>query len=147
MPTDDDAPADDPSGSEPVGEHVRIYRRGRVWYANYQAGRKQHRVSLKTTSKKRARLKASKIDTELATGKWKPAAETATVEAAIAAYREKLRADDLAPKTLAKYEMLLRRIAALAADRRARDLSHLDLAFVDAYRTGRAKAGAKPKTV
>jgi site-specific recombinase XerD len=146
MTSDDDRPAD-PNGSEPVGEHVRIYRRGRVWYANYQAGRKQHRVSLKTTNKKAALRKALRIDTELATGQWKPATETATVEVAIAAYLEKLRADDLAPKTLGKYEMLLKRIGAMAVARNARDVSHLDLGFVDAYRIMRTKAGANQKTI
>jgi integrase len=145
--TSDDANPAGPEGSELVGEHVRIFRRRKVWYANYQAGRKQHRVSLKTMNKKAAQRKALRIDTELATGRWKPAAETATVAAAIAGYQEKLRADDLAPKTLSKYEMLLKRIAALAADRQARDLSHLDLGFMDAYRAMRAKAGAEPKTI
>jgi integrase len=146
MPTDDETPAG-PEKSEQVGEYVRIYWRGKVWYANYLAGRKQHRVSLKTTNKKRAEAKARRIDTDLATGKWKPATEPASVEAAIAAYTEKLRADDLAAKTMSKYAMLLKRIAALAADREARNVSHLDLAFVDAYRAMRAKAGAQPKTV
>ena len=145
MASNDPLPA--PDGSEHVGEFVRIFRRGKVWYANYQAGRKQHRVSLKTTNKKVAQRKALRIDTELATGQWKPATETATVEVAIAAYLEKLRADDLAAKTLGKYEMLLKRIGALAVDRNARDVSHLDLGFVDAYRAMRAKAGAKQKTI
>jgi hypothetical protein len=40
--------------SEPVGELVRIYRRDGIWYANFQAARRQHRVSLKTRSKKEA---------------------------------------------------------------------------------------------
>jgi hypothetical protein len=147
MPTDDEDRPADPNGSEPVGEYVRIYRRADVWYANYQAGRKQHRVPLKTTNKKRAEAKARRIDTDLAAGRWKPATEAASVEAAIAAYKEKVRADDLAPKTMAEYEMLLKRLAALAAGRAARDLSRLDRAFVDADRAARAKAGAKPETV
>jgi hypothetical protein len=39
MTTDNDQPVG-PAGSDPVGEHVRIFLRGRTWYANYQAGRK-----------------------------------------------------------------------------------------------------------
>jgi hypothetical protein len=78
MTTENDRPAD-PNGSEPVGEHVRIYQRGRVWYANYQAGGRQHRISLKTTNKKRARAMAEKIDNDLAQGRWRPQAETWTV--------------------------------------------------------------------
>lgn len=43
---------DGASGPELIGERVRIFRRGRVWYANFQAGGRQHRPSLQTTSKK-----------------------------------------------------------------------------------------------
>jgi site-specific recombinase XerD len=146
MTSDDDQPVG-PAGSEPVGEHVRIFLRGRTWYANYQAGRKQHRVSLKTVNKKAAIRKALRIEAELAAGTWKPTAETATVDAAVAAYLEKLRADDLAAKTMAKYEMFLERIAAIARDRKVKDLDGIDLRFVDAYRAIRTKAGAQPKTV
>ena len=72
MATDD--PRAGANGSEPVGEHVRIFQRGRTWYANFQQDGKQHRPSLKTTNKKEARRRALKIDVELSTGQWKPTA-------------------------------------------------------------------------
>lgn len=146
MSNDAQNPAD-PEGSELVGEYVRILLRGKVWYGNYQIEGVQKRISLRTSNKKRATLMAKRIDSDLAAGTSKPAIVTPTVAAVTAAYWEKLKADDLAPKTLAKYDMLLKRIAALAEERRVRDAGGLDLAFVDAYRAMPANAGAKPKTV
>ena len=64
MATDDD-PANGAGGSEPVGEHVRIFQRGKVWYANFQFGGKQHRPSLNTNSKKEARRQALQIEVKL----------------------------------------------------------------------------------
>jgi integrase len=145
MSTDDDPPTGT-NDSGPVGEYVRIFRRRRIWYANFQHGNKQHRPSLKTTSKKEARRRALQIEAELSAGRWKPALDTATVEQAIAAYRDFLRAEDRRPKTLAKYETVFQRVAELARERKARDLSGIDLKFVDAYRRTRADAGAAVKT-
>ena len=106
MATDDDPPAG-PSDSEPVGERVRIFQRGKVWYANFQHGSRQHRPTLRTTSKKEARRRALRIEAELAAGRWRPAPEPATVEEAVAAYRDFLRGEERAPKTLAKYVRVL----------------------------------------
>jgi integrase len=134
------------NGSEPVGERVRIYCRGRVWHATYQAGGKQHRVSLGTTSKKAAQKKALRIDAELSTGTWRPAPEPATVAATITAYTSYLRAEERAPKTLVKYEKVFERVAQLATERKIKDVSGLDLGFVDAYKQKRHADGAQPKT-
>jgi integrase len=134
-------------GSELVGEFVRIYCRGQVWWANYQAGKKQHRKSLKTTKKKVALHKALKIESELAAGTWRPATEPASIEKAIGDYRSYLGSEGRAPKTLTKYEKLFERVSALAEDRKVRDLSGIDLAFVDAFRQMRNDAKAKPKTI
>src|SRR5205823_385354 len=102
MATDNDLPAG-ADGSEPVGEYVRIFLRGCVWYANFQQGGKQHRVSLKTSNKKVALRQALRIEAELTAGLWKPAIEPAGVEAAITSYREYLIAEGRAAKTLSKY--------------------------------------------
>lgn len=146
MPTDDDTPAGSAAGSEPVGEYVRIFRRGRTWYANFQHGGKQHRPSLKTTNKKAALRQALRIEAELSAGRWKPAPDAATVDEAVAAYRDFLRAEERAPKTLTKYEKVFERVAALARERGVQDLSGIDLKFVDAYRRIRTDAGAAAKT-
>lgn len=50
MATTDDPPPR-PDESELVGERVRIFRRGGVWYANFQAAMRQHRESLGTANK------------------------------------------------------------------------------------------------
>lgn len=134
------------NGSIPVGEHVRIYRRGRTWHANYQAGGKQHRTSLGTSSKKAAEKKALRIDAELRTGIWRPATEVWTVDQAVAAYTAFLKAEDRAPKTLTKYAKVFERVVELAAARRVRDLSGVDHAFLDAYKQARAEAGAQLRT-
>jgi integrase len=146
MATDDDPPAG-AGGSEPVGDRVRIYRRGATWYANFQHDGRQHRPSLKTTSKKEARRRALRIEADLAAGAGFGAPPPPTrVADVIAAYTDFLRTEDRAPKTLAKYAMVFARVAALAAARRVRDVSGLDRSFVDAYRRQRADAGAAPKT-
>src|SRR5947209_1227084 len=99
MPDDRESKRD----NEPVGDRVRIYRRRRAWYANFQHAGKQRRVSLKTTSKKEARRLAVQLEAELADSRWKPDAAPAAIEDAIAAYRDFLRAEERSPKTLAKY--------------------------------------------
>src|SRR5262245_66427117 len=112
MATEDGRPAG-ANGSEPVGERVRIFRRGRTWYANFQLGGKQHRPSLKTTSKKAARRRALRIEAELAAGRWKPAPEPATIAEAVAAYRHYLHPARRAPETPANDEDLLQQAAGL----------------------------------
>ena len=133
-------------GSELVGQFVRIYRRGSTWHANFQSNKRQHRQSLKTSNKKVALRVALKIDAELAAGQWKEAKDTATVEQAIAAYQDFLRAEGRAPKTLTKYDKVFERVAALAKERKARDLGGIDLRFVDAYRRLRVDEEVAPKT-
>lgn len=138
--------ADPDPGPEPVGGRVRIFRRGRVWYANFQHRGRQHRESLHTHSKKEARLRAARMDADLDAGRWAAAKPAATVAAAVAAYLDHLAADGRAAGTLAKYKQVLARVAALAADRRAATLSDLDHGFVDAYVRHRVDAGAADKT-
>ena len=134
------------SGSEPVGDRVRIFRRGRIWYANFQDSGRQQRISLKTTSKKEARRRAMKIEVDLAGGRWQATSATATIEEAVSAYRDFLRAEERAPKTLSKYNNVFIRLIDLAQQRKVRDLSGIDLKFIDAYRQMRTDDGAKAKT-
>jgi site-specific recombinase XerD len=129
-----------------IGQFVRIYQRGRIWYANYQVDRKQHRVSLKTSSMKQARLKALKIDADISRGTWKAAA-TSTVTETIAAYSDYLRAEERAPKTLAKYFKVFERGAELVERRHGSSISDINLRFTDAYRRQRAENGVGAKTL
>src|SRR5689334_22210110 len=123
--------------SELVGEVVRIFRRGQVWWANYQRGGRQHRKTLKTTSKKEARRRALLLEAELIEGRYQSRPKPPTVDEAVDAYLQYLRTERRSTKTLAKYEAVLDRARALLRDRRAASLLDLDLQAVDAYRHAR----------
>jgi site-specific recombinase XerD len=130
-----------------VGDLVRIFPRGRFWWANYQLGGRQHRRSLGTASKKEARRKALLLEAELLEGRHKVRPRPPAVDAAVEEYLGFLRAEGRAAKTMAKYGRVLERLAGLLRDRRAGSLMDLDLRAVDAYRRARAAAGAAPKTI
>ncbi len=134
-----------PGGSEEVGGRVRLYQRGRTWYANFQHRGRQHRRTLGTPNKKEARARAARLDADLARGTFGVTA-AATVAAADAAYLESLRVEERAATTVAKYTSVLGRVLDLAAERRVADVSGLDLGFVDAYRLRRTVAGRAAKT-
>ncbi len=53
----------------------------------------------------------------MSAGRWKPTPDAATVQQAIAAYRDFLRPEERAPKTLLKYEKVFERAATLARER------------------------------
>ena len=141
----DDASAGS-AGSEPVGEHVRIFQRGRTWYANFQFNKRQCRESLKTTNKKEARRRAAQLDVKLTAGEWKPTIAAVTVRTAVAAYLDYLKVEGRAAKTLTKYTCVLNKVIELAEQRRAKDLTSVDLNFLDAYRKLRTEQGAAAKT-
>src|SRR4051794_14686069 len=101
-------------GPEPVGDRVRIFRRGRVWQANYQRDRRQVRTSLRTTNLKEARRRAARIEADLAQGRALPAPDPALISATIDAYLEFLRTEGRSPKTLAKYNTVFARVRDLA---------------------------------
>jgi integrase len=132
---------------ESVGEFVSIFKRGRTWYANYQLEGRQRRKSLKTGNPKEARRRALRLEVEIASGCHKERTEVATIAEAVVAYKEFLRTEKRAPRTIEKYDMVLDRVVALAAKRKAATLDRLNLAFVDQYRSGRVKAGRADKTV
>ena len=131
-----------------IGERVRIYQRedGGVWYANFQHDRRQYRESLKTTNKKVAERLARQIDGKLIDRLWKPAVEAVSVREAAKAYVAVLDSEGRAPKTMTKYRQNLNRFVDLAERRGVRDVTGLDLSFLDAYRKMRTDAGAAAKT-
>ncbi len=47
---------------QPVGDVVSIYKRGKIWQANYQQNDKQYRRSLKTSIKKEALARAAALE-------------------------------------------------------------------------------------
>ena len=128
-------------------DRVRIFKRGKQWYANYQMDGKQLRPSLKTTSQKQARLEARKIHTELEAGLHQPKKKTASFEEVIEAHCSYSVTEGLAEKTIAKYKTVHQRMVLVQRQRKINCFNQLDVAFLDAYRALRKKKGAKPKTI
>ena len=132
---------------EKIGDRVSIFQRGERWYANFQQHGKQVRQSLKTTSKKQARQKAIRLEANLQDGSYARAKKAPSISAVTDRYVAHLRTEQKAAKTIQKVELVVRRVLDLADRRRLRSVADLDLTFIDAYRSERVAAGAKPKTV
>lgn len=132
--------------SEKIGERVRLFQRGAIWYANYQLYGKQYRESLKTTKKKAAEAKAHALDRRLAAGERPAEQKPCTIEDAIEAYKAYLTAKRRRPKTRGKYWAVFANVQALAGKMGRDKLSQVDLTFADRYEAERAKSCA-PRTV
>jgi site-specific recombinase XerD len=131
---------------ELVGELVRIFLRGDVWWANFQHEGKQQRQSLGTRSKKEARRKALKLEAELLDGRFQRPMTVPGIAEGVKTYMEYLRTEGRAAKTLVKYQTTLDRLVELAAHRHITKLSGVDLNLIDAYRTERSEKNSA-KTV
>lgn len=132
---------------EQIGEHVSIFRRGQVWWINYQLNGQQSRYSLRTKSKKQARLQALKIEAQLAEGQEPRQACNASIDDVVAAYDAFLVSEERSPKTLSRYRLVFRRIKELASRKGLKGIGDLTISFVDAYRALRKKDEAAPKTI
>eukprot|EP00456_Euglypha_rotunda_P045664 TRINITY_DN361_c0_g2_i1.p2 TRINITY_DN361_c0_g2~~TRINITY_DN361_c0_g2_i1.p2 ORF type:complete len:370 (+),score=77.68 TRINITY_DN361_c0_g2_i1:2577-3686(+) len=124
--------------SEKVGEHVRIFQRGRSWYANYQFNSKQIRESLETTVKKTALRNALKLDRKIADGATTAPIETATIREAISAYKDYIVAEQRSKKTKTKYWRVLDEALQIATEMGRSSITQIDLAFIDKYRANRS---------
>jgi len=132
--------------SEKVGEKVRIYQRDTTWYASFQSGRYQKRVSLGTSNKKNALKKALELDRRLADGHVTPTQIDCSIDSAIEAYDQYLIAERRSPKTLVKYRFVFGLVRNLVASLGRSSLSDVDLTFADRFRAERAKT-CSAKTV
>lgn len=140
----------DSASFEKIGDVVSIFQRGRQWYANFQFNGKQHRQSLKTTSKKQARSKAIRLDAEISEGRYAKQQKAPTIELVISSYLSYLSTEGKAKKTVQKVELVKRRLLDLAGRRKAKSILDVNLAFIDAYRAeavARKRKPAQPKTV
>jgi integrase len=133
---------------EKIGDRVSIFSRHGVWYANWlDSDGKQARRSLRTRSKKEARLRALKLDVQIEHGEAPRRQKTASIDAVIATYDDYLVAEGRAKKTLTKYRKVFERVKHIAASRDVLDMRGIDLSFADAYRKSRADVEAAPKTM
>lgn len=69
--------------SELIGDSVRIYCRGRRWYANFQQRGRQRRISLNTASKKEARRRAIRLEADLLSGRGTITTKSPSLESVI----------------------------------------------------------------
>ena len=132
---------------EPIGNLVRIFKRGQTWYANFQLDGKQHRKSLKTSSKKEARRKALLLEADLLQGQYQPQAKPPKLAEVVADYMKHVRTEGRAKKTITKYEHVLGLVEELAEELGRSCIQDIDLSFVDEYRHRRVQAGRAPKTI
>jgi site-specific recombinase XerD len=139
--------ADESSDSELVGDRVRIFQRGRMWYANFQHNGRQTRLSLKTTNKKEARRRAVRLDAELDAGRYQHKPQSTSIAQACADYMTHVRTEQLAKKTIDKYQSVLNRLTKLAEQRGVTSLGQLNLTLLDAYRAMRVAEGIHPQTL
>lgn len=142
MPSDEGT-----SRFEPVGDIVSIFQRGRHWYANYQLEGKQHRPSLKTTSKEEARRRAIQLEAKILEGCCQLTSPPAALADVVRDYQQFLLTERRAKKTLVKYDKILERLLNLAGQRGVRSVNEVNLKLMDAYRSERVQASAAPKTV
>lgn len=138
---------DDPT-RVPVGDRVTIYQRGRkkTWTADFSSDNAHRRVSLRTTNKKVAVERATKLAAELTHGAFRPPPPARSVREAVDAYLTHLTTEDRAPRTLVKYRGELDRFVAFLAGRRVTRLGQVTASHFDAYRAAR-RATCSRKTV
>jgi integrase len=136
---------------ELVFERVRLFQRGRKWYANFQHRGRQRRQSLGTTSKKEARRRALVLESKLAAGEYQQPKRAPSLADVIEQYRVHLKTERRRPKTVKKYEHGFKRMLELAKQRRTKTILDIDLSFVDAFRQGRTRGNtdkpASAKTI
>jgi site-specific recombinase XerD len=130
-----------------VGGIVSILKRGDFWYANWQEDGTQKRKSLETKNKKEARLRAARLETQILAGELKPNSRNATIREVADAYFEFIEIKRLKPKTVSKYRCTINRVCDLAATKKIKSISDLNVRFIDAYRHVRVQAGRADKSI
>jgi integrase len=131
-----------------VDESVSIFRRGRVWYAQYQQDGKQYRPSLRTKIKKMAIKKAGDLSRQLLAG----TTPRKNVRVPISQVVEEFFTVNRGISTQSHYRTAANLFATFAAERKVTLISQIDIPLVDDFKTAlldgkltRKKVG--PKTV
>ena len=132
---------------EQVGEIVSIFNRSNIWWANWQQNGRQTRKSLRTKSKKEARLRAARLEVEILNGRDPRKLKAAAISDVIDAYCQNLETERRRPKTMTRYRGILDRLRENAAERNIQLIDQINIKFLDDYRHARVTAGRSPKTV
>jgi hypothetical protein len=138
------------SPREKVGECVTLYPRGGRWWAEYYRDGRQERRSLKTRSKKQARIEASRLDTALISGVLEDPSKASRplvgIEEAIDSYLAQLRAEGRRESTVQRYQAPLRRFADFAAQHNITTVNRVSIRLASDFRTLRYDQ-VQPKTL
>lgn len=135
------------SESVQVGDLVSVFKRGRVWHANYQLDGRQQRVSLKTKVKKGALKKATELEIQLQEGSLPRKVAKVPLEQLREEYIANLENLERASSTVSHNKTALNQFVAFAAEKKARYIAQVNLALIDAFRDElRARALAKRQT-
>ena len=133
-----------------VGEHVTIFKRGRRWWAEFYSDGRQERKSLKTRSKKQARLEAGRIDMALLSGEPVERPDAAPDRVAISdtveLYLAHLRTEGRRKTTITRYDAPLRRFTEFAMKRGITMLDQVTIRLASEYRAFR-HPDVQPKTL
>lgn len=129
--------------NEKIGELVSIFKRGNAWHANYQLEGRQHRVALKTKSKKQAIAKAQFLERKLIAGDDVSVKKTVSLQEVCEAFMNSKRSQGLSIATLDKYERTISEFRTYAEPRRCLNAEQLRPALLDEYRAQRLKELSK----
>jgi integrase len=123
-----------------IGERVTIYVRGKkkIYVADFWQDGKHCRQSLKTSNRKEAIKRATKLAAQLDDGTFRRPAPAAPVRQTIDDYVAYLKAEGRARKTTVKYQGVLNAFAKFLAGHRVTKLSQLATRHLDLYRAERA---------
>jgi integrase len=127
------------SESEFIGDHFRIYPRGRkkTYCADFWHDGKHCRLSLKTRNRKIALDRALKLAHSLQEGSFaRPSREMKPADAS-RSYQEFLKTEGRAKRTLTRYAGELREFLCFCERRRVKRLSAITPAIMDGYRAER----------
>lgn len=123
----------------PIGDRVKIYRRGKkgTWTASYWFDGEHRRQSLKTSNKKAAIKRATKLAADLLDGTHRKEIPKMTIDEAINKYLEFLQTEHRARRTIVRYRGELETFSDFCQKQKVRLLSKVTLSLFDSFRQER----------
>lgn len=131
-----------------VGDRITIFPRGkkRIWCADFFQDNVHRRVSLKTSNKKTAVERATKIAADLTHGEYRQPPRPTSMTQVVDEYITFLRTEDRARKTIVKYRGVLDLFMKFLARQRVLNIGQVTASHFDRFRSER-KAIRHRKTV
>ena len=124
-----------------VGDRITIATRGKkkIYVADFWHNNVHRKVSLKTTNKKVATERATKLASELLDGNFRPSCPSIDITDASERYLEALETEDRAKTTLTKYKGIFNNFIEFLRQRRVTKLQQFFPMHFDAWRSERRK--------